>query len=84
MRERAASCSAIDRARLAARALWKIVQDVVVMRSVGFNLLVVVAFVTALWLGLESLGYEMALLSSIALSVALTLLLNLVLPPPTG
>ncbi len=49
------------------------------MRGIGKNILVTVVVLVAAWLILQLLGFHMALGTSIALSVVLTLVANLAL-----
>jgi hypothetical protein len=47
--------------------------------GIGLTLALVAIFVIVLWAATTALGFEMALVSSLAISLGLTLLLNLVL-----
>lgn len=47
--------------------------------GIGLTLAIVAVFVIVLWLATAMLGFEMALVSSLVISLGLTLLLNLVL-----
>jgi fucose permease len=47
--------------------------------GIGLTLALVVVFVIVMWAATSLLGFEMALVSSLVISLGLTLLLNLVL-----
>jgi hypothetical protein len=54
------------------------------MRSVAMSLLISVALITAIWLVGQAAGFRISLVASIALTIGLTLLVNLVIAAYRG